>query len=132
MEMSMSTPAVVTHRWSLFRDGLRQALAKSRFRPISLSPTLNDDIERYLQSAESCIWLCGVERFHQDAERLVRKVKTSSKDVRVVVLAASHHAADIARALNAGVSGFLCQDIPKDQLLRSLELILLGETVIYS
>ena len=130
-EMSAGTPVVVTHPCSLFRDGLRQALAKSQFRSKSLSPTVNEDIERYLQSAEGCIWLFGVERFCPDAERLVRKVKASRWDVRVVVLAASQDAADIVRALNAGVSGFLCQDIPSGQLLKSLELILLGETVIY-
>ena len=126
--MSVSTRAVVTHPCSLFRDGLCQTLTKSRFRPVRL---VNDDIERHLQSAEDCIWLLGVERFHPDAERLVRKVRASNRAVRVVVLAASQEAPDIVRALNAGVCGFLCQDIAGDQLLKSLELIVLGQTVIY-
>jgi DNA-binding NarL/FixJ family response regulator len=89
------------------------------------------DIERCLQSAEDCIWLFGVERFDPDAERLVRKVRASNRTIRVVVLVASQQPADIVRALNAGVSGFLCQDIQGDQLLKSLELIVLGQTVIY-
>jgi two-component system nitrate/nitrite response regulator NarL len=35
------------------------------------------------------------------------------------------------RALNAGACGFLRQDITCDQLLKSLELIVTGQTVIY-
>jgi two-component system nitrate/nitrite response regulator NarL len=132
MEYTMiSTLTVATHPCGIFRDGLRQTLAKSRFRPVRLLPSVSDDIERHLPSAEGCIWLFGVDKFNPDAERLVRKVRASNSAVRVVVLAASQDAADIVRALNVGVSGFLCQDIPGDQLLRSLDLIVLGETVIY-
>ena len=35
------------------------------------------------------------------------------------------------RALNAGACGFFRQDITGDQLLKSLELIVTGQTVIY-
>jgi two-component system nitrate/nitrite response regulator NarL len=34
-------------------------------------------------------------------------------------------------ALEAGVFGFLCQNIPSKQLIKSLELVVLGQTVIY-
>lgn len=129
--MSTGTPAVVTHPCGLFRDGLRHALAKSRFRLMNVSSTVDVNVEHFLHSAEGCIWLVGVEKFYPDIERSVRRVKTSNPDVRVVVLAASQDAADIVRALNAGVSGFLYQNIPSGQLLKSLELVLLGETVIY-
>ena len=130
--MSISNPVVVTHPCSLLRDGLHQTLTKSRFRPVRLLATVNDEIERHLQSAEgNCIWLLGVERFLLDSEHLVRKIRASNRAVKVVVLAASLTATDIFRALSVGVSGFLLQDISGDQLLKSLELIVLGETIVY-
>jgi two-component system nitrate/nitrite response regulator NarL len=89
------------------------------------------NVEHLVRSTEGCIWLLGVERFHPDVERLVQRIKTSNPDVRIVVFAASNDPSDIVRALNAGVSGFLCQNIPSGQLLKSLELVLLGETIIY-
>jgi two-component system nitrate/nitrite response regulator NarL len=128
--MSMGTPVIVTHPCSLFRHGLRQALPKSRFRPIRLFPTVNDDVERHLQSADDGIWVLGAEQFGPDTEDLMREVRESNHTLKVVVLAATQHKDEIIRALSAGVSGFLSQDISSDHLLKSLELILLGETVI--
>ena len=125
------TPVVVTHPCSLFRDGLRQTLTRSRFRPVRLLCTVNEDVEQYLQSAHDCVWLLGVDKFEATNEQLVRQIKMSNHAVRVVILAASQVASDIVRALNAGACGFLRQDITGDQLLKSLELIVTGQTVIY-
>jgi two-component system nitrate/nitrite response regulator NarL len=129
--MSVGTPVVVTHPCSLFRDGLRQTLTRSRFRPVRLLCTVNEDVERYLQSAGDCVWLLGVDKFEATNEQLVRQITMSNHAVRVVILAASQVASDIVRALNAGACGFLRQDITGDQLLKSLELIVTGQTVIY-
>jgi two-component system, NarL family, nitrate/nitrite response regulator NarL len=125
------TPVVVTHPCSLFRDGLRQTLTRSRFRPVRLLCTVNEDVEQYLQSAHDCVWLLGVDKFEATNEQLVQQIKMSNHAVRVVILAASQVASDIVRALNAGACGFLRQDITGDQLLKSLELIVTGQTVIY-
>ena len=129
--MSVRTPVVVTHPCSFFRDGLRQTLIRSRFRPVRLLCTVNEDVEKYLQSADDCVWLLGVDKFEATNEQLVRQITTSNHVVRVVILAASQVASDIVRALNAGACGFLRQDITGDQLLKSLELIVTGQTVIY-
>jgi two-component system nitrate/nitrite response regulator NarL len=129
--MSVGTPVVVTHPCSLLRDGLRQTLTRSRFRPVRLLCTVNEDVERYLQSAGDCVWLLGVDKFEATNEQLVRQITMSNHAVRVVILAASQVASDIVRALNAGACGFLRQDITGDQLLKSLELIVTGQTVIY-
>jgi two-component system nitrate/nitrite response regulator NarL len=127
----MRAPLVVTHPCSLFRDGLRQTLTRSRFRPVRLFGTVDKDAERYLQSGDDCFWLLGVDKFEATNELLVRQSKTSNHAVRVVILAASQVAIDIVRALNAGACGFLRQDITGDQLLKALELIVAGQTVIY-
>ena len=95
------------------------------------SATVNEDVEEYLQSADDCVWLLGVDKFETTNEQLVRQITTSNHAVRVVILAASQVASDIVRALNAGACGFLRQDITGDQLLKSLELIVTGQTVIY-
>jgi two-component system, NarL family, nitrate/nitrite response regulator NarL len=125
------TPVVVTHPCSLFRDGLRQTLTRSRFRPVRLFCTVNEDVERYLQSGDDCFWLLGVDKFEATNEQLVRQSQMSNHAVRAVILAASQVASDVVRALNAGACGFLRQDITGDQLLKSLELIMTGQTVIY-
>jgi two-component system, NarL family, nitrate/nitrite response regulator NarL len=129
--MSVGTHVVVTHPCSIFRDGLRQTLTRSRFRAVRLLCSVNEEVEEYLQSADNCIWLLGVDKFEATDEHLVGQIRMSNPAVRVVILAASQAASDIVRALNAGACGFLRQDITGDQLLKSLELIVSGQSVIY-
>jgi two-component system nitrate/nitrite response regulator NarL len=50
--------------------------------------------------------------------------------VKAVILAAYQRPDDILAALKAGACGFLCQDIPSERLIKSLELITHGEMVV--
>src|SRR6185312_8412126 len=47
------------------------------------------------------------------------------------ILAAYQMPDDIPAALKAGACGFLCQEIPGERLIKSLELIALGEMVVH-
>ena len=126
-----STPLVVTHPCALVRDALRCILTRSQFRPVRILPILDGGAENYLGSAGICIWLLGVSERASTTNDLVRRVVTSNPSVRPVILAESHAAKDIVLALEAGVFGFLSQNIPSKQLIKSLELVALGQTVIH-
>ena len=125
----MSTPLVVTHPCALVRDGLHQIFTKSQFRPIQILPALTEEAESYLASAGICIWLVGVQQPGPGINEMVRRVVTANPHARVVLLAASYSPEDVVPALESGAGGFLCQDIPSNQLIKSLELIVLGQTV---
>src|SRR5262245_54969527 len=70
----MSLPIVVTHPSTLFHSGLRQLFAKSQFRPVRIATVLNKELENYLKSQGSCVWLTGVEISVADTNALVQKV----------------------------------------------------------
>jgi len=125
----MSTPLVVTHPCALVRDGLHQIFTKSQFRPIQILPALTEEAESYLASAGICIWLLGVQQPGPGINEMVRRVVAANPHARVVLLAASYSPEDVVPALESGAGGFLCQDIPSNQLIKSLELIVLGQTV---
>ena len=129
--MSSVTPLIVTHPCALVRDGLRPILAKSPFRPVHILPTLNEETESYLAAAGACIWLVGVNECGPTTNDLVRRVVATNPGLRAVILTASHTADDILSAFVAGACGFLRQDIPSKQLIKSLELIALGESVMH-
>ena len=61
----------------------------------------------------------------------MRRMVAANPSVRPVILAESHIAQDIVPVLASGVFGFLCQNIPSKQLIKSLELVGLGQTVIH-
>jgi two-component system, NarL family, nitrate/nitrite response regulator NarL len=129
--MSSVTPLVVTHPCALVRDGLREILSKSPFRPTHILPALDEDTENLLASAGTCIWLVGVNECGTTANDLVRRVVAKNPDVRAVILTGSHTASDILPAFVAGACGFLRQDIQSKQLIKSLELVALGESVMH-
>ena len=129
--MSTLTPLIVTHPCALVRDGLRSILAKSPFRPVHILPALNEETESYLASAGACIWLLGVNECGPTTNDLVRRVVARNPSLRTVILTASHTPTDILPAFVAGACGFLGQDIPSKHLIKSLELIALGQSVVH-
>jgi len=129
--MSCVTPLVVTHPCALVRDGLREILSKSTFRPTHILPALDEDTENLLASSGVCIWLVGVNECGTTTNDLVRRVVAKNPDVRAVILTGGHTASDILPAFVAGACGFLRQDIPSKQLIKSLELVALGQSVMH-
>jgi two-component system nitrate/nitrite response regulator NarL len=126
-----SLPIVVTHPSTLFHDGLRQLFTKSRFRPVRIATSLNDELETFLRTQGSCVWLTGVETSIAATTALVRKVVAANPGVKAVILAPAQNPEDVAAVLKAGACGFLCQDICGERLLKSLELIALSEMVVH-
>ena len=127
----MSTPVVVTHPCTLLHEGLRQTFKKSRFRPVRIVSELSEEVENYLRSLDRCVWLIGVERCSSTTIDLVRRVVTTTPGVKAVILAAYPTPDDILAALKAGACGFLCQDASGERLIKSLELMALGELVVH-
>ena len=121
----------MTHPSTLFHNGLRQLFTKSRFRPVRIATSLNEELETYLRTQGGCVWLTGVETSIAATNALVRKVVAVNPGVKAVILAPGQNPEDIVAALKAGAWGFLCQDICGERLLKSLELIALGEMVVH-
>jgi two-component system nitrate/nitrite response regulator NarL len=129
--MDMSLPIVVTHPCTLFHNGLRQLFTKTRFRPVRIASALTKDLESYVQSQASCVWLTGVQGSVSNTTALVRKLVTANSGVKAVILATSQSPEEIVTALRAGACGFLSQNIPGERLIRCLELIALGEMIVH-
>jgi two-component system nitrate/nitrite response regulator NarL len=127
----MGLPIIVTNPSTLFHDGLRQLFAKSRFRPVRIATSLTQDLANYLGSVEGCVWLTGVERGIATTNALVRKVVKANPRVKAIILAPSQKPENIVASLQAGACGFLCQDVPAETLLRSVELIAHGDMIVH-
>ena len=92
---------------------------------------MTEDLQKYLESVASCVWLTGVDGCVSSTNTLLRQVVTANPGVKAVVLASSQRPEDIVAALRAGACGFLSQDLPGETLLRSLELIAHGEMIVH-
>src|SRR5262245_40846190 len=125
--MSSVVPTIVTHPCALLRDGLRQILGSSRFRPIHLAAECDQTAVVRLASAEVCLWLIGVEKCSVSTFDLVRRACKSTPTLKTVILAQRQAAEDVWPAIEAGARGFLYQNISSERLVKSLELVALGE-----
>lgn len=123
-------PTIVTHPCTLFRDGLRHILDNTAFRPIYLAAELNQAAMPHLTSAESCIFLLGLDRCDERTFDLVRRICAANTGVKVVILVQSKSTNEVWPAIQAGARGFLYQDISGERLVKSLELVSLGETLV--
>ena len=126
-----STPLVVSHSCALVRDALHGIFSKSQFRPLHILPSADVVAENYPGEGGFSVWLVGVRECSSTTNDLVRRVVGANPSVRPVILAASHTPKDVLLALEAGAFAFLNQNIPSKQLVKSLELVALGQTVIH-
>jgi two-component system nitrate/nitrite response regulator NarL len=125
-----SIAVIITHPGTLFREGLRQILMGTQFRPVHTAPEFDEIAEKNLASAQKCLWLMGLEKFSAASFDSLRRVRATKPELTIVVLAERHTVEDVLPALEAGASGFLDDGISHERLIKALELIVLGETVV--
>jgi two-component system nitrate/nitrite response regulator NarL len=128
--MRPAVPAIVTHPSALFLDGLRQILDSTPFRPIHSAAEMDQTAMSQLTSAESCVWLLGIDRCSQSTFDIVRLACKTTPRLKTVILAQVQTAEDVWHAIEAGARGFLSQNISSERLVKSLELIALGEIIV--
>ena len=123
-------PTIVTHPQTLFRDGLREILGHTPFQPVHLAAELDQAAITHLTSAETCLWLLGVEKCSESTFDLVRRVCATKPGVKVVILSQFQIADDVWPAIEAGARGFLYHSTSSERLVKALELIALGEMIV--
>jgi len=128
--MRTVVPTVVTHPCALLRDGLRQILGSTSFQPIHLAPEFDQTALSYFASAEGCLWLMGLEKCNASTFDLVRRVCKTTPGLKTIILAQVQTADDVWHAIEAGARGFLYQNISSQTLVKSLELVALGEIIV--
>jgi two-component system, NarL family, nitrate/nitrite response regulator NarL len=128
--MRPAVPTIVTHPSALLRDGLRQILGGTPFRPVHLAPECDEAALSHLPSAEVCVWLMGIEKCSESTFDLVRRVCKTTPNLKTIILAQRQATEDVWPAIEAGARGFLYQNISSERLVKSLELIALGEIVV--
>lgn len=128
--MRMVCPAIVIHPCTLFRDGLRQIITGTRFKPVRMAAEVDDAAMAHLSSAPTSLWLLGLERCNERAVQLIHQLCPRTSGAKVVILAQFQTFEDVSSAIKAGASGFLSQDISRERLVTALKLIVLGETVV--
>jgi DNA-binding NarL/FixJ family response regulator len=112
------------------RDGLRGMLAgqpdlevvgeaADGAEAVALAPRLRPDVV-----------LMDLRMPGMDGVDAIRKLRTSFPDARILVLTTFDTDTDVVRAIEAGATGYLLKDTPREELVRAIRAAARGEAVL--
>ena len=116
---------------SLFREGLLLILSTTAFRVCKVAATMDDLSLQSIPTSRPVLFLIGSEDAHAGTTALtVGRVREQNSSARIVVLGDRCELNDALAVFRAGADGYLFEQIGRDALIKSLDLVMLGVTVL--
>ena len=115
---------------TLLREGLYAILKRSRFLVTASVSTVSDGLS-YLDAVPADLLICALGHGQEKVELIseLRKYRTKLEPMRIVLLTQYYSAELLRDAASVGVQSVLLSDVSNAVLLRSLELVMLGQPV---
>jgi two-component system, NarL family, nitrate/nitrite response regulator NarL len=123
-------PTVIVDNSALFRAGLTHILAGTRFRVMAGCSGLKD-IQKSCLHRRACLALVGLDKGARAVLTELSFLKAQYEYFRVVIFSDRFDLQELLTAIAAGGDCYLLKnEISPDVLLKSLDLVLLGETIV--
>jgi two-component system, NarL family, nitrate/nitrite response regulator NarL len=128
--MGKGITTILVARNSLFREGLLRILSTTAFRVAKVFATIDDLSLHSIRIARPVLFLLGADRDHTVTARTVGRLKDQNPSARIVVLSDRCDLDDALAAFRAGADGYVFEQISSDALIKSLDLVMLGVTIL--
>jgi two-component system, NarL family, nitrate/nitrite response regulator NarL len=123
--------AIIVDKSALFRAGMSRVLANTHFRLKATVSSVAAIPESALRGKTTAILLMGVDGCSETDLSNLSSLKSNYPLLNVVALGGEFHLKAVCEAMEAGANGYLLkEEITTEALLKSLEVILLGEAVL--
>lgn len=129
--MSRHVPTFVIDQSALIREGLKRILAGTRYRVIATCADIHEIQKKAARGEESLIIL-GLDGAQTDQISRLKDFKVEHESAKLVVLGEHCCTEDLVMAVEAGADGFLSKQTTSEALLKSLDIVFMGETIIPS
>jgi two-component system nitrate/nitrite response regulator NarL len=134
MEHKIITVLVVPQ--TLLREGLASLLATTHYKPV-MSVSCVGELARGRQpDTEKALFVVSRDALTKGGQDMMvpdlHQLKDNHPDSRVLVLSDTFNFADVVAALRAGANGYVMNTLTSEALVKSLDLVALGETVLAS
>lgn len=117
---------------TIVRAGIRQLLeTEPDLEVIAEVENGRDAVEQTLRLKPSVV-LMDLRMPEMDGVQAIASIKTQLPDTNILVLTTYDTDADIVRAVDAGATGYLLKDVPREELFRAVRATAKGETVLAS
>jgi two-component system, NarL family, nitrate/nitrite response regulator NarL len=127
LETTVATALICDN--SLLRSGLQHILAGTPFVIVEGSPATGSRLISGVDQEPALVML-AVSQPSSHTPEMVRQVKGRHPAARIVVLAEQFDPEFLRPALEAGINGFCLTSSSREVLITSLELVMLGESVL--
>ncbi len=127
---SQATPTVLVEPNTLLREGLRRILAETPYNPVALSSSFEEILASW-EPAEAAPFLLIMDgvRNHEEACAEVRRIKGQYASARVLLLVDHYDLKQIISAFQAGADAYLVKSVSCEVLVKTLDLVVLGEVM---
>jgi two-component system, NarL family, nitrate/nitrite response regulator NarL len=122
--MREAVPTILVDRSTLFREGLARVLSRSRFRIVGAFSSVPEVPDCSHGQGDALLFV--IEAAHGE----MRSIKQGYPEARLVVLADLLKFESLKAALQCGADGYLEKTICCEALVKSLELVMLGDFVV--
>jgi len=115
---------------SLFLEGLRHILSKTGFRVVAVKAKPEDWVRRQAHDQGAVLFILDGAREPEAAAQQIETLRQRHPDAFVTALIDSNRVTDFARLFQAGAKACLAKGVSSSVFLKSLELVMLGETLL--
>ncbi len=126
--MRTITPVVV-HPSRLFAEGLKRILDGTPFKPVWLTLDLQDVPPKLIKSGRPLLFIVGSKNI-SEMKRTVGVLLQHAAAAQVVVIGDCAEPQTVVAALHAGACGYLQEGMSCEALVKALDLVMQGETVV--
>jgi len=117
---------------TIVRAGIRQLLeTQPDLEVIAEVENGRDAVEQTLRLKPAVI-LMDLRMPEMDGVQAISQIKAQRPETNILVLTTYDTDADIVRAVDAGATGYLLKDVPREELFRAVRATAKGETVLAS
>lgn len=122
-------PVVIAGRSILLREGLARILRTARFRILASVPSVDDLHPAILKHHPSLFLIVHTDETFDAALEQIEICRSRYPDGRIAVVVDRYRLNDLVSAFRTGANGYFVNVVNRDRFVKSLELVVLGETI---
>jgi two-component system nitrate/nitrite response regulator NarL len=135
--MKRKVVTVVVEPKTLFREGLARLLSNTCYGPVRSISSIDDLVDGAPLKGGEALFIIGSSACKEGAggDRALSKltqIKQLNPEARLIVLGDAFDARDVVAALRAGANGYILNTTRSEALIKSLDLVMFGNTVLPS
>jgi DNA-binding NarL/FixJ family response regulator len=126
--MSAIIRLIITDDHPVVRDGLKSMLAAQPDFDVIGEAANGEEAIRQAEILKPDVILIDLRMPVMDGVTAISRLRLSSPDVQILVLTTYDSDADILRAIEAGATGYILKDAPREELFRAVRFTAKGQS----